>query len=70
MISDGIEAAKIQAENSALNSSWAADPVPSIKVRSALKRAAARLNPHLGGLRRTGRHAAPGRTFLGRSVAR
>jgi hypothetical protein len=69
MVSDGIKAAQIQAEYSTLNSSWATGPFQSINVVSVIKHAAARLNPRLGGgQRHTGRHAAPGRRFLGRNV--
>jgi hypothetical protein len=71
MVSDGIKAAQIQAQYSTLNSSWATGPFQSINVVSAVKHAAARLNSHLGGgQRHAGRHAAPGRTFLGRTVPR
>lgn len=68
MVSDGIKAARIHAKDSTLNSCWAAGPFQSVHIVSAVKHAAARLNPHLGGHRHAGRHAAPGRTFLSRSI--
>jgi hypothetical protein len=70
MLRDGIKAAQIQAHSSALNSSWAAGPFHSLNVVSAIKRAAARMNACVGGQRSTGRHAAPGRTFLNRHLPR
>jgi hypothetical protein len=71
MVRDGIKAAQIQAQYSTLNGPWAAGPFQSINVVSAIKHAAARLNPHFGvGQRHTGRHVAPGRTFLSRNTAR
>jgi hypothetical protein len=66
MVSDGIKAAQIQARYSTLNSSWGGGPFQRTNVLSAVKRAAARLNPHWGGYKRTGRHAAPGRMFFQR----
>jgi hypothetical protein len=63
MVSDGIKAARIQAQHSPLiNSTWSASG-----FLSAVRHAAARLNPHRGGRRPAGRHAAPGRSLLGRA---
>jgi hypothetical protein len=70
MLRDGIKAAQIHAHSSALNSSWAAGPFHSVNVVSAIKRAVARLNTHLGSQRHAGRHAAPGRTLLSRHMPR
>jgi hypothetical protein len=70
MVSDGIKAARIQARYSPLiGLTWQAAGFP-VNVRSAIKHVAARLNPHRGGRRPAGRHAAPGRSVLGRHAAR
>jgi hypothetical protein len=66
MQGNGIKTARIQARYSELNSSWAAGPLPPANVVPAVKRAAAWLR----GLRRTGRHAARGRSFLNRRLRR
>lgn len=62
MQSNGIKAARIQAQNSELNSSWAAGPLEPVHGVSAVNRAVAWLNTRRGSQRRTGRHAAPGRS--------
>jgi hypothetical protein len=67
---NGIKAARIQVQYSELNSSRAADPLLPVNAPSAVERAAAWLKTRLGGHRRTGRHAAPGRAFPNRRVAR
>ena len=69
MVSDGIKAARIQARYSELNSSWSAGPFRSVHVISAVKRGVVRLNPHLGGHRHPGRHAAPSRMSLTRHTS-
>ena len=66
MQGNGIKTARIQAQYSELNSSWAAGPLPSAYAVPVVKRVAA----WLGGLRRTGRHAARGRSFLHRRGSR
>jgi hypothetical protein len=66
MQGNGIKAARIQAQYSELNSTWAAGPLPSANAVPVVKRVAA----WLSGLRRTGRHAAPGRSFLTRRGSR
>ena len=63
---NGIKTARIQAQYSELNSSWAAGPLSVANAAPAVKRATA----WLSGLRRTGRHAAPGRSLLNRRVSR
>jgi len=69
MVSDGIKAARIQARHSPLiNTTWGPSSVQD-HVVSAIKSAVARLKPHRGG-RPAGRHAAPGRSFLGRHAPR
>ncbi len=71
MVSDGIKAARIQAQYSPLiNSTWSPGAFQTINVLSAIRHAAARLNPNKGGRRPAGRHAAPGRRAApGRSPA-
>ena len=69
MVSDGIKAARIQAQYSPLiSTTWGPNTIQD-HVVSALKHAAARLRPHRG-RRPAGRHAAPGRSFLGRHAPR
>ena len=77
MVSDGIKAARIQARYSPLiNSTWSPRAFQTTGVLSAIRRAAARLNPRTGGHRPAGRHAAPGRqsapgrTVTGRHASR
>lgn len=70
MVSDGIKAARIQARYSPLiGLSWEPVSFP-VNVKSAIKNATTRLNPLGGGRRPAGRHAAPGRSSLGRHAAR
>lgn len=67
MVRDGIQAARIQAQHSPLiDSTWPTNAF-QVGVLSAVKHAAGRLKPHRGGRRRAGRHAAPGRSLLGRA---
>ena len=69
MVSDGIKAARIQARYSPLiGLTWEPVSFPA-NIRSAIKNATTRLGSPLGG-RPVGRHAAPGRSFLGRHAAR
>jgi hypothetical protein len=70
MQSNGIKTARIQAQCSELNSSWAARPLPLTNDVSAVKHAVVWLSTRLRGQRRTGRHAAPGRAFLNRRASR
>jgi hypothetical protein len=70
MQSNGIKTARIQAQYSELNSSWAARTLPPLNDVSAVKRAVVWLSTRLRGRRRTGRHAAPGRAFLHRRASR
>jgi hypothetical protein len=68
MVSDGIKAARIQAQYSPLiNSIW---PTRALRanIRFAVKHVAARLDPNVR--RPAGRHAAPGRPLLGRRAPR
>jgi len=70
MVSDGIKAARIQAQYSPLlNSTWPGLAFQT-NVLSAVRHATGWLNLHRGGRRPAGRHAAPGRSFLGRKVQR
>lgn len=70
MVSDGIKAAPIQAQYSSLiNSTWPGSAI-HLNVLSAVRHAAARLHPQRGGRRPAGRHAAPGRSLLGRHATR
>jgi hypothetical protein len=69
MVSDGIKAARIQARYSPLiGLTWEPVSFP-VHVTSAIKNAKTRLSSPWGG-RPVGRHAAPGRSFLGRHAAR
>jgi hypothetical protein len=70
MVSDGIKAARFQAQHSPLiNSTWPTRALPA-NIQFAVKHAAAWLNPHRIGRRQAGRHAAPGRSLLGRNAPR
>jgi hypothetical protein len=63
MVGDGIKAARIQARYSPLiRLTWEPASFPA-NIGSAIKTATARLKPRR---RPVGRHAAPGRSFLGR----
>ena len=69
MVSDGIKAARIQARYSPLiGLTWEPVSFP-VHIRSAIKNATTRLSSPWGG-RPVGRHAAPGRSVLGRHAAR
>jgi hypothetical protein len=66
MVSDGIKAARIQARYSPLiGLTWEPVSFP-LNIGSAIKSATTRLRPHR---RPAGRHAAPGRSVLGRHAA-
>ena len=66
MVSDGIKAARIQARYSPLiGLTWEPVSFP-VNIGSAIKSATTRLKPHR---RPAGRHAAPGRSVLGRRAA-
>ena len=66
MVSDGIKAARIQARYSPLiGLTWEPVSFP-VNIGSAVKSATARLRPHR---RSAGRHAALGRSVLGRHAA-
>ncbi len=70
MVSDGIKAARIQAQHSPLiNGTWPTSAVQA-NILLAVKHAAAWLDPHRIGRRPAGRHAAPGRSLLGRHAPR
>jgi hypothetical protein len=70
MVSDGIKAARIQAEHSPIiNSTWPAS-ARQASILFAVKHAAAWLNPHRSVRRPAGRHAAPGRPLLGHRAPR
>jgi hypothetical protein len=70
MVGDGIKAARIQARHSPLiGLTWEPVGFPG-NIGSAIKSATVRLNPHRFVGKPTGRHAAPGRSFLGRPAAR
>jgi hypothetical protein len=70
MVSDGIKAARIQAEYSPLiNSTWPTSTFQA-NVLFAAKHAAIWLNPHRSTGRPVGRHAAPGRPLFGRRAPR
>ena len=70
MVSDGIKAARIQAQYSPLiNSTWSAGALQA-NILLAVKHAAGRLNPHWSVRRPAGRHAAPGRSLLARRAPR
>ena len=65
MVSDGIKAARIQAQYSPLiNSSWPGMAFQA-NMRSAVRHAAGWLSPHWSG-RPVGRHAGPPRPLFGR----
>jgi len=66
MVSDGIQAARIQARYSPLISGTWPGPAFQANALSAVRRAAGRVNPHRAGRRPVGRHAAPGRPLFGR----
>jgi hypothetical protein len=70
MVSDGIKAARIQAQYSPLINSLRPTSALQANTLLAVKHAAARLNPHWSVRRPAGRHAAPGRSLLGRRVPR
>ncbi len=66
MVSDGIKAARIHARYSPLiGLTWETVSFP-VNIGSAIKSATTRLKPHR---RPGGRHAAPGRSVLGRHAA-
>jgi hypothetical protein len=66
MVGDGIKAARIQARYSPLiGLTWEPVSFP-MNIGSAIKSATTRLKPHR---RPVGRHAAPGRSVLGRHTA-
>jgi hypothetical protein len=71
MVSDGIKAVQTLARYSPLISST---PTPSTfakkSILSAVNQVAGRVNHHRACRRPLGRHAAPGRTLLGRNVPR
>jgi hypothetical protein len=70
MVSDGIKAARIQAQYSPIiDSTWPASAWQA-NMLFAVKHAAAWLNPHRSVRRPAGRHAAPGRPLLGRRPPR
>lgn len=70
MVSDGIKAARIQARYSPLiGLTWEPVSFP-VNIAVAIKNVTTRLNPARRGRRPAGRHAAPGRSFLGRPAAR
>jgi hypothetical protein len=69
MVSDGIKAARVQAQHSPLiNSTWPGLAFQA-SVLSAVRHATGWLNPPRPGRRPAGRHAAPGRPLLGRHAA-
>ena len=69
MVGDGIKAARIQTRYSPLiGLTWKPVSFPG-NIGSAIKSATVRLNPHRIVGKPTGRHAAPGRSFLGRRAA-
>jgi hypothetical protein len=69
MQSNGIKTARIQAQYSELNNSWAARSLPPLNDVSAVKHAVVWLRTRLRGQRRTGRHAAPGHAFPNRRAS-
>jgi hypothetical protein len=70
MVSDGIKAARIQAQYSPLiNSTWPGLAFQA-NVLSAVRNATAWLNPHRGARRPVGRHAGPPRPLFGRHAPR
>jgi hypothetical protein len=70
MVSDGIEAARIQAQYSPLiNSTWPGRPFRA-NVLSAVRHATGWLNPHRSARRPAGRHAGPPRPLFSRRAPR
>ena len=70
MVSDGIKAARIQAQYSPLiNSTWPGLAFQA-NVLSAVRHAKGWLNPHRGARRPVGRHAGPPRPLFGRRAPR
>ena len=70
MVSDGVKAARIQAQYSPLiNSTWPTSTFQA-NILFAVGHATAWLNPHRSVRRPAGRHAAPGRPLLGRRAPR
>lgn len=66
MVSDGVKAARVQARYSPLiGLTWEPASFP-VNIGSAIRSATTRLKPHR---RPAGRHAAPGRSVLGRHAA-
>ncbi len=66
MVSDGIKAARIQAQYSQLiNSTWHGMAFQA-NVMSAVRHARGLLNPHRGARRPAGWHAGPPRPLFGR----
>lgn len=71
MVSDGIQAVQTRARCLPLiNGTRTPSTSAKKSVLSAVKQAAGRVNHHRAGRRPLGRHAAPGRTLLGRNVPR
>ena len=69
MVSDGIKAARIQAQHSPLiNSTWPGRAFQA-SVLSAVRNATGWLNPHRGARRPAGRHAGPPRPLFGHRCA-
>jgi hypothetical protein len=70
MVSDGVKAARIQAQYSPLiNSTWPTSTLQA-NILFAVRHATAWRNPHRSVRRPAGRHAAPGRPLLGRRAPR
>jgi hypothetical protein len=70
MVSDGIKAARIQAQYSPLiNSTWPGMAFQA-NVLSAVRRAAGWLNPNRPGRRPVGRHAGSPRSLFGHRTPR
>jgi hypothetical protein len=70
MVSDGIKAARIQAQYSPLiNSTWPGLAFQA-NLLSAVRNATGWLNPHRGAPRPVGRHAGPPRPLFGRRAPR
>jgi hypothetical protein len=70
MVSDGIKAARIQAQYSPLVSSTWPGMAFQANVMSAVRYARGLLNPHRGGGRLAGRPAGPPRPLFGRRAPR
>jgi hypothetical protein len=70
MVSDGIKAARIQAQYSPLISSTWPGMAFQANVMSAVRYARGLLNPHRAGRRPAGRHAGPPRPLFGRRAPR